>query len=588
MRATAAALLAVALAAIGSIGVVAQSPPQPQRTAPPAAAPASGVIQGVVVAADTDTPLRLAHVVLIGAATGTLKVTSTEADGRFSFSGIPADRYTVGASKLPYIGALAGAKRPARSGTPVVVAAGATVTNVVVRLPPGAAISGVITNDLGQPALGTFVGLRTWQMRGAERVMVNAQAPMTGTDERGRYRIAGLPPGDYIVSAMPSGAALPVKMQTTSEVDAALKGNAAPTLPFAPTMTLDRYAPSYYPGTARPESAVVITIAPGEDRQNVDFRVEKAQTARVEGTVIASGGGPVGNDPRAGARVTMRTASTDATFQTTYSAAIGPEGRFTFASVAPGSYVASMAMQNGDFASAAIEVNGIDVAGVQMVMRPPIAVRGRIVFAGAAPLPALGGRQISLKASTPDGQNMAPAVGLTQADGSFEIARLVPGRYKVGAVSFGASVDQLKWALQSVVVDGRDLTDRPIEVGADAPPKDIVVTYTDRWQEISGRLQLSSGAPATDYSVVVFPADRNDWVYESRRIAIARPSSTGQFTFGGPGPASLPPGNYLIAAVTDIERGEQFSVPFLTALAAQSIPLTLAAGERKTQDLAIK
>ena len=73
MRATAAALLAVALAAIGSIAVVAQSPTQPQRPAPPAAAPASGVIQGVVVAADTDTPLRLAHVVLIGAATGTLK-----------------------------------------------------------------------------------------------------------------------------------------------------------------------------------------------------------------------------------------------------------------------------------------------------------------------------------------------------------------------------------------------------------------------------------------------------------------------------------------------------------------------------------
>jgi len=70
--------------------------------------------------------------------------------------------------------------------------------------------------------------------------------------------------------------------------------------------------------------------------------------------------------------------------------------------------------------------------------------------------------------------------------------------------------------------------------------------------------------------------------------ASAEKATPHQFTFGGPGPASLPPGNYLIAAVTDIERGEQFSVPFLTALAAQSIPLTLAAGERKTQDLAIK
>jgi len=284
----------------------------------------------------------------------------------------------------------------------------------------------------------------------------------------------------------------------------------------------------------------------------------------------------------------MRTASTDAAFQTTYNAVIGPEGRFTFGSVAPGSYVASMAMQNGDFASAAIEVNGIDVAGVQMVMRPPIAVRGRIVFAGAAPLPALGGRQISLKASTPDGQNMAPAVGQTQADGSFEIARLVPGRYKVGAVSFGASVDQLKWALQSVVVDGRDLTDRPIEVGADAPPKDIVVTYTDQFRELSGRLQSQSGAPATDYTILVFPEDKAYWIQGSRRIVTTRPGTDGKFTLSGAGPTTLPPGRYLLAAVTDLGRDEQFDPAFLGQVVPAAIPIVLGPGEKKTQDLAIK
>jgi hypothetical protein len=89
-----------------------------------------------------------------------------------------------------------------------------------------------------------------------------------------------------------------------------------------------------------------------------------------------------------------------------------------------------MAMQNGDFASAR-RGHGIDVTGVQMVMRPPIAVRGRLVFAGAAPLPALGGRQISLKASTPDGQNMAPAVGQTQADG-YSRSRVWCGPLQVG------------------------------------------------------------------------------------------------------------------------------------------------------------
>ena len=196
---------------------------------------------------------------------------------------------------------------------------------------------------------------------------------------------------------------------------------------------------------------------------------------------------------------------------------------------------------------------------------------------------------MSIASATPDSIALAPTVGRTDPAGAFEITRLLPGRYKVGGpLSFGASADQLKWSLQSVLVDGRDITDLPLEVTADTPPKEIVVTYTDRWQEITGRLQLANGAPATDYAIVVFPADRNYWIYESRRIAVARPSTTGQFTFGGPGPASLPPGNYLIAALTDIERGEQFDATFLAALLPQSIPITLAAGERKRQDLAIK
>ncbi|HEX5216946.1 MAG TPA: carboxypeptidase regulatory-like domain-containing protein [Vicinamibacterales bacterium] len=573
-----------------TVVVAASQTPRPQA----APAPPTSTIQGVVVAADTGAPLRLAHVVVIGA-TGTLKVTSTEADGRFTFVNLPADRYTIGASKPPYIGALAGAKRPARPGSPVVVAAGQLVSDVIVRLPPGAAISGVITNELGQPAVATFVGLRTWQMRGTERVMVNAQAPMSATDERGRYRIAGLPPGDYIVSAMPLLASLqPQKILRAAEVDAALKTDPAtitPT-PIAPSqsLTVDRYAPSYYPGTPRGEDAVVVTVIAGEDRQNVDFRVERAKSARVEGTVFGADGRPIGGDPRGGAfRLTLRTASSDATFSTLMSATIGPEGRFAFANVMPGTYIASMAMQNGDFLATLVDVNGVDVTGLQLNQRPPIAVRGRLIFDGNGPPPAVGGRLVSIAGAASDAQALAPSVGRTDPAGVFEISRLLPGRYKVGAsLSFGASADQLKWSLQSVVVDGRDITDLPLEVGADAAPREIVVTYTDRWQEISGRLQLANGAPATDYAVVVFPADRNHWIYESRRIAIARPGSNGQFTFGGPGPTTLPPGNYLIAAVTDIERGEQFNPAFLAALAQAAIPVVVKPGERKIQDLAVR
>ena len=101
----------------------------------------TGTIAGEVVADATGTKLRLAHVVLIGATTGVLKVTATDTGGKFTFANLPADRYTVGASKLPYLGAVAGARRPVRPGTPFVLADGATLADVTIRLPMGAAVS---------------------------------------------------------------------------------------------------------------------------------------------------------------------------------------------------------------------------------------------------------------------------------------------------------------------------------------------------------------------------------------------------------------------------------------------------------------
>jgi hypothetical protein len=133
-----------------------QSPPQaPARdVAPVAAAPAptgTGLLAGAVVNADNvNQPVRMAYVVVIGAVTGTLRVTSTDAAGRFSVPNLAADNYIVGVSKAPYLGTVAGSRRPGRSGTPIAVADGQRVTDVTIRMPLGAAISGVITDEHGQ------------------------------------------------------------------------------------------------------------------------------------------------------------------------------------------------------------------------------------------------------------------------------------------------------------------------------------------------------------------------------------------------------------------------------------------------------
>ena len=138
------------------------------------------------------------------------------------------------------------------------------------------------------------------------------------------------------------------------------------------------------------------------------------------------------------------------------------------------------------------------------------------------------------------------------------------------------------------MADGRDITDRPFEITADSLPKDLVVTYSDRYQELTGKLARADGSPVSEHTIIVFPEDKAYWVTGSRRIVTTRPGTDGRFALSGLGPTTLPPGKYLLAAVTDIDRNEQFDPAFLAAIVPAAVPLTLQPGEKKVQDLIVR
>ena len=108
-----------AFMAAASLSVSArQTPAQTRdtRVAPPAAQPGlvgTGALGGSVTNDDGSRPVRNAYVVLIGTGKGVVKVTSTDGDGKFMFTALPSHRYSVGVSKPPYLGTVAGARRPA-------------------------------------------------------------------------------------------------------------------------------------------------------------------------------------------------------------------------------------------------------------------------------------------------------------------------------------------------------------------------------------------------------------------------------------------------------------------------------------------
>jgi hypothetical protein len=241
------------------------------------------------------------------------------------------------------------------------------------------------------------------------------------------------------------------------------------------------------------------------------------------------------------------------------------------------------------YALTPVEVNGVDVLGAQLILKPLLTMSGRLEFRGGGVVPALAGRRIPVRALAAMEGMPGPNVTATTDTGMFTMTNVSPGAYLIGApLSFGPTTDSMTWALESVIADGRDITDLPFEITPESVPKDLVITFSDRFQELDGRLGRADGAPVSEYTIIVFPQDKAYWVTGSRRIVTTRPGTDGRFSLSGPGPTTLPAGKYYLAAVTDIDRNEQFDPAFLASIVPAAAQITLQPGEKKTQDLIVR
>ena len=160
--------------------------------------------------------------------------------------------------------------------------------------------------------------------------------------------------------------------------------------------------------------------------------------------------------------------------------------------------------------------------------------------------------------------------------GNFTFVGVTPGRYRVSAYGLGG------WFLRTATFGGRDAMDAPVEIGM-GDVGGVELTFTDLEQEINGDLLDASGKPAPEFFIILFPVNKAYWGGQSRRIMSTRPGADGRFKFQNP-----PPGDYLIAAVTDVEQGEWNDPAFLEQLVGASTKISVAEGEKRTQGLRIK
>ena len=148
----------------------------------------SAVIGGIVMADDgSGRPLRGAAVRLSGEALTTARQMLTGADGRFTFTGLPAGQYTVTATRASYMSMSYGARRPNGPGALIALAEGQRMTDISLRLTRFGSITGTIYDQNGEPAAGISVEALRYTMRTGRRSLSSVYGRPAFTDDRGVY-----------------------------------------------------------------------------------------------------------------------------------------------------------------------------------------------------------------------------------------------------------------------------------------------------------------------------------------------------------------------------------------------------------------
>jgi hypothetical protein len=532
-----------------------------------------GRIAGRVVAADTGRPVKRARVFATAAELPSGRGVLTDDSGLFEFLDLPAGRYTLTASKAGFVGLTYGQRRPLQAGTPLQLAEGQQLKNVDFSLPRGSVITGQVSDQDGDPMPGANVRVMRYQyMQGDRRV---TQAGNAQTDDRGQYRVWGLMPGEYYVSAIARnpnlggrggggrGGGGPV-----GDAGGGANGNEPEALAYAPT---------YFPGVPSLNEAKPIALGLGQELAGIDFNLQLIRTARIAGRVTNPDGAPA-------TRGTVNLSPEGATrgqVGVNYSSRIQSDGAFSISRVPPGRYVLRARGEDAatpQFASEPLSVGESDISSLTVMLTPGATISGSVVFPPTGKeLPDFDQMRVSapsLEAGMPGGQGQARV----DKDGTFTLDGVAAGQHLIRAQN-----GLRGWSLKAVEVDGRDITDLPVEIKSGQHLANVTITFTDTQTEITGMVSDAQGTPITEYTVLAFTTNPTLWRPLSRHIMTARPDQTGKFGIRG-----LPAGEYYIVTVDPAEQGEWFDPAYLEEHRVGATRVTLSDGETKTQNFEIK
>lgn len=562
------------------LGLVSAAPAQ--QPAPTEKPPEKCLVAGQVVKAGTGEPLKKARVTLRKEQSRESPRTEiTDAQGRFTFKDVEPGRYRLFAARNAYAQQEYGQRAPNRPGTILTLAPGQQVKDVAFRLPPAAVIAGKVYDADGEAVAGVMVQVLQHRYIQGRRQL--APAGQAATDDRGEYRVFGLPAGRFYVSAT-YRPGLGAFFFGGGFFGGAGPGGQAPD---------ETYVPTYYPGTNEPGRATPVELRAGNELTNIDFLLLPARAVRVRGRVYNAVTGKAGRD----VQVTLMdpSARTAAWFARPSGRVEGANGEFEVKGVLPGSYVATAMwfdQENNEAYTARLPVTVGDAGleGVELVIERGLDVWGTARVEGA-PAETPGAR------AEGDGQEEALDLtelrvgfqpkeegvvifsgnpGFVKEDGSFTLQNTPRLALRVLLFGSGGRLPG-NYYLKEARVDGNDVLEEGLDLSAGPPRGQLELVVSPNGGQVEG-VALKDQKPFSGATVALVPEEKRRGRRELYKTATT--DQYGRFTLRG-----IPPGEYKLFAWEEIEQGAYQDAEFLKPYEKLGHEVKVEEGSRLSAEL---
>ena len=464
---------------------------QTSNSAPKGAAKISGRVtidgepaQGVEVMARRGDDRRIQ----LGVGIPPILTATTDAEGRYKFSDVAAGGYIVTVHAPAYVLQVE-RRRRSDAGKGLNVAENDNLENVDLAMTRGGVVTGKVTDEDGRPVIAESVTIFRLDQQG-KRIATDAFEAFgrEETDDQGVYRIFGIEAGHYLVAAGSS----------PEEINTRMGGF---------------YRRTFHPDTTDESKAKVIEIKPGGEIENVNIRIARPTRGyAASGRVIdAETGKPVPGMMIHYGIMKERGGGTSLSFNLV-NWPTNSAGEFRLEGLSPNRYKVGVAnLEKSDVYSDQVdfEIVSGDVTGLEVKLSRGASISGVAVVEGSRD-PAISGalskielRVVGGDSKTKMGDGLFDRTGAINADGTFKISPVRPGKKRIIANTYMASKE-----LSFIRTEHNGVEVKDLDIAAGDQVSGVRLVFGYGTAVIAGRVEIKGGMlPQT--AILNVSADRD-------------------------------------------------------------------------------